>query len=179
MPVLELLFCSPSPGPCGAFAPQVALGPRSFWIVVAPRVAVRVCLGDLAVPLAPASVKVDGGPVDNEGEPQELRVQELDLSRRLGSFEWIESALGLRARSFRAASWPLVEEILEQLGARRAQMARRAAKQPGLVVQLLVRGRHDKEGGQVKSDLSRVRLVPVCRQPHESGSKVVSVWFWW
>lgn len=105
----------------------------------------RFCVGDLAVPLEPSVVEVDGG------EAQELRVQEIDLSSRLGSFGWIEGALGLKARQFRSASWPLLAEILELLASRRSSLARWAAKQPRVVVSLLVRGRQILVRNNVKA----------------------------
>eukprot|EP00811_Abedinium_folium_P006739 NODE_16213_length_1006_cov_4.506257.p1 GENE.NODE_16213_length_1006_cov_4.506257~~NODE_16213_length_1006_cov_4.506257.p1 ORF type:complete len:176 (+),score=49.94 NODE_16213_length_1006_cov_4.506257:218-745(+) len=56
---------------------------------------------------------------------------------------WIETTLGLKARSFRVVQWPVVEEVLQALAARRPSGGKRSreAIHENLLVHVRVRGR--------------------------------------
>lgn len=104
---------------------------------MASTVAMRLCVGNLAVPLETCTLEV----VPEGGETETFEVVELDLSSRGGDFEWLERALGLPLRTFRRLDWPLLEEAREFLQARRAALPKRSGNPPNLGVWVDWRGR--------------------------------------
>ena len=128
---------------------------------MAPPVAVRVCVGDLAVPLSEGTLEI----IPDGDAPKVLEILEVDLSSRKGKYEWLERGLGLKAYSFRRLEWPLFEEARSFLLARRAACPRRAGKLPNLGVEVDLRGRRVL----VRNNLKR---LSVC---FEKGTEVEGV----
>ena len=100
-----------------------------------PPVALRVCVGDLAVPLQ--------GPEEHEilnGDTELLF--ELDLSSRACNHKYLEVPLGVPARSFNPSQWPLFLEIHETLTEIRnaSFKSKRASKRTDLVLDVDIRG---------------------------------------
>jgi hypothetical protein len=94
-----------------------------------PAIEQKWCLGDRAVPFVVGDGFLEDGNF--------VQVLELYLSRR-GSYEWIEVALGLKARAFRRTSWVLLKQIREAISDRRKTLRHREPKAPRLLVQLRV-----------------------------------------
>lgn len=94
-----------------------------------------VC-GKLSVPLVAAEVEFE----QECGPPLRLSLLELDLSSREAELEWLEGALGLKARSFRGTSWPILKEIEAAIGEHRASVGSRAGRRPHLGLSGTIRG---------------------------------------
>lgn len=128
-----------------------------------PPVAVRVCVGNFAVPLQNSTLELTS---PQPGEPTgTFEVLELDLSSRSGEFEWLERALGLHRYSFRRLDWPFLAELREPLVERRAGLRARACRLQNLGTSVECRGRRVFLRNSSKT-------VRVC---FEKGTEVVGV----
>ena len=107
----------------------------------APEVAKMWCVGNLAVRM------VTVADAELEGRDDFVDMLALDLTSRDADFNWAETALRLRGRSFRRIQWPLLEEIRGLASTwRREQAAKtkisRASVRPYLVIGLHIRNFH-------------------------------------
>ena len=103
-------------------------------------VACRLCIGDIAVPLAAEEREVFAG-----GPPEEFLV--LSLAKRTpggrADFGFLEKALGLSSRSFLRTQWPLLIEIYQAISDFKQEMlnvSKRASRRQNVVVEVVVRG---------------------------------------
>jgi len=107
----------------------------------APKVAKMWCVGNLAVRMATVEL------AELEGRDGFVDMLALDLTSRDADFNWAETALRLRGRSFRRIQWPLLEEIRGLASTwRREQAAKinhsKASVRPHLVIGLHIRNFH-------------------------------------
>jgi len=109
----------------------------------APEVAKMWCVGNLAVRM----VTVADAELEGCDDSDLVDMLALDLTSRDADFNWAETALRLRGRSFRRIQWPLLEEIRGLASTwRREQAAKiqisRASVRPHLVIGLHIRNFH-------------------------------------
>ena len=103
-------------------------------------VSLRLCIGDIAVPLVVEEREVFAG-----GPPEEFLV--LSLAKRTANgrpdFRFLEVALGLTSRSFTKTQWPLLIEIYQAITDFKQELlsiSKRASRRQTVVIDVVVRG---------------------------------------
>jgi hypothetical protein len=90
----------------------------------------KLCCGNFAVPYTEEIVLLDEV---NVGRTMGI----LDLSSRNADLAWLERALGMKSRAFRAEKWPVLEEIQQGIETHRKKtFVKWGRKRPHCVIQL-------------------------------------------